>query len=66
MAETKQVDTKKMLKELAAKKAKVRFSERKKVEILEATKHYRKGQVITPHVTFADELIKSKIAKEVK
>jgi len=59
------VDSKKMLKELAEKKVKVRFSERLKLEILKDTKHYRKGQVINPHVTFGNELVKLKLAKKV-
>jgi hypothetical protein len=59
------VDSKKMLKELAEKKVKVRFSERLKLEILKDTKYYKKGQIITPHVTFGNELVKLKIAKKV-
>lgn len=68
MADNKKatVDSKKMLKDLANKKVKVKFSERKEVEIIKATKFYKEGQVVNPHVTFADELIKLGIAKEVK
>ena len=66
MAELKTIDTKALLVELGSKKTKMRYSDRKTVEILEDTKHYKKGQIISPHVTFADELIKLKIAKESK
>tara|TARA_R100000656_G_scaffold124173_2_gene101758 strand:+ start:3197 stop:3415 length:219 start_codon:yes stop_codon:yes gene_type:complete len=59
------VDSKKMLKELAEKKVKVRFSERLKLEILKDTKYYKKGQIINPHVTIGNELVKLKIAKKV-
>jgi hypothetical protein len=53
------------LKELAEKKVKVRFSERLKLEILKDTKYYKKGQIINPHVTIGNELVKLKIAKKV-
>ena len=59
------VDSKKMLKELADKSVKIKRNQRLKVEIVKATKHYKLGQVVTPHVTFANELIKLGIAKKV-
>ena len=62
----KAIDTKKLLKDLGSKETKMRYTDRKKVEVLKDTKHYRKGQIIAPHVTFADALIENKIAKEVK
>lgn len=62
----KTVDSKAMLKDLANNNVKVKFTERKKVEILEDTAYYKKGQIVNPHITFADRLIKDKIGKEVK
>lgn len=58
------MDSKAMLKENVGKK--IRYNERKQVEIIKATKHYKVGQVIAPHTVVADRLIKEKIAKEVK
>lgn len=63
---TKTVDTKAMLKDLGEKRAKVRFNDRIKIEILEDTQFYKKGQVVTPHRTFGELLIKEKIGKEIK
>jgi len=60
------INSKKMLKELADKKVVVKRNERLKVEIVKDTKHYKKGQVVTPHVTFGKELVKQGLAKEVK
>lgn len=60
------VDSKKMLKDLANEKRKIKFNDRVNVEVIKKTKHYRKGQKLNPHRTFAEELIKKKIAKEVK
>lgn len=61
-----EVNTKKMLKTLASEKRKVKLSERKEVEIIKDSGFYKKGQIIKPHVTFAEQLIKDKIAKEYK
>ena len=60
------VDAKKMLKNLAKDNRKIRLGDRKKVEIIKDTRFYKKGKVIKPHVTFAEQLISSKIAKEIK
>lgn len=62
----KTIDTKAMLKDLGEKKAKVKFNDRIKIEILEDTRFYKKGQIVTPHRTFGEELIKEKIGKEIK
>ena len=61
----KTMDAKGMLKELGAKKTKIKYGERMTVEILEDTKYYRQGQVIKPHTVIAKQLIKDKIAKAV-
>jgi len=60
------VNAKEMLKDLAKESRKIKLGKRTEVEIIKATKFYKKGQVIKPHSTFAEKLIKSKIAKEVK
>lgn len=62
----KTVDSKKMLKDLAKEGRKIKFNDRVELEVLEDTKHYKKGQLISPHRTFAEVLISKKIAKEVK
>lgn len=65
--ETKGVySAKAMLLKHGEQGTKIRYTDRKKVEIIKATKHYSVGQVINPHVIKADELIDLKIAKEVK
>jgi len=64
--DNKTVDSKKLLKNLANEKVKIKFNDRIKLEVLNDTKLYKKGQVINPHRTFGDQLVKQKIAKEVK
>lgn len=44
----------------------IKYGERKKVEIVKATKHYSVGQVINPHKIMGEALIKQGIAKEAK
>ena len=58
--------SKAMLLENAEKKTVIRYSDRLKVEIVKATKHYKVGQQIAPHKVKAEALIKAGIAKEVK
>ena len=66
-AAKKGVDAKAMLKNLAKEKTKIKFNDRMTIEIIsDDQKHYRKGQIITPHPTFGKELIKNKIGKELK
>lgn len=60
------ISGKELVKELAKQGKKIKFSDRKEVEILKDTKFYKKGQVINPHVTVADYLIEKKVAKETK
>ena len=62
----KTVDSKKMLKNLANEGRKIKFNDRVELEVLADTKHYKKGQIINPHVTFAEVLIVKKIAKATK
>ena len=61
-----EVNTKKMLKDLATEGRKIKFNDRQKLEIIKDSGFYKKGQVIEPHRTFAETLIKDKIAKAVK
>lgn len=44
----------------------IRYAERKRVEIVKATKHYKVGQKINPHKIMGEALIKQGIAKEAK
>ena len=60
------VDSKKMLKDLATEKRKIKFNDRLELEILKDSGFYKKGDIINPHVTFAEILIKDKIAKATK
>lgn len=66
MSDKKTGSAKEMVKELAKQSRKVKLNERKEVIILKDTKFYRKDQVISPHVTFAEFLIKNGVAKESK
>jgi len=59
-------DAKAMLLENAEKGTKIRYSDRKKVEIVKATKHYKVGMIVNPHLVKGLALIKQGIAKEVK
>lgn len=59
-------DAKGMLEKHTQAKTKIKYGERKEVEIIADTKYYKKGQVIRPHLIVADRLIEQKIAKEVK
>jgi hypothetical protein len=62
----KSMDSKEMLKRNAKAGRKIKYSDRIKLEIITNTKHYKKGQIINPHVVMGEQLIKDKIAKEVK
>lgn len=64
-AKVASIDSKKMLRELADNNVKIRFTQRKQVQLLKQTAFYHEGQIITPHITFADYLIKQKLAKAV-
>ncbi len=62
----KSMDSKEMLKRNAKAERKIKYGDRIKLEIITNTKHYKKGQIINPHVVMGEQLIKDKIAKEVK
>jgi hypothetical protein len=58
--------SKKMLTENGKKGTIIKFSERKEVEVIKATKYYNVGDILSPHVVKADALISQGIAKEFK
>lgn len=60
------VDSKKLLKNLASEKRVIKFNDRIELEIVKDTRFYKKGQIIKPHRVFGEELVKNRIAKEVK
>lgn len=68
MADTKNVELgyKKFLLEHGKKGTVTSQSARKKVEITQDVKSYKKGQVINPQTLWADHLIKLGVAKEVR
>ena len=59
-------DSKKMLLEAGEKETKFKYTDRKSVEIVKATKHYKVGDITSPHAVKADALIAQGIAKEYK
>lgn len=59
-------NVKAMLLENAEKGTKIKYSDRKKVEIVKETKHYKVGMIVNPHLVKADALIKQGIAKAIK
>jgi hypothetical protein len=58
--------SKKMLLENGKKGIVIKFTERKEVEVIKATKHYNVGDVLNPHIVKAEALITQGIAKEFK
>lgn len=62
----KTMDAKGMIALAVKEKTIISYGERKKIEIVENTKYFKKGQIIEPHSLMANQLIKDKIAKEVK
>lgn len=61
----KKAEPKAMLKKLANSNTKMRWHDRKKIEITEDTKHYKKGETYNPHVTWADHCIEQGFAKAI-
>lgn len=59
-------NAKAMLLANAEKGTKIKYTDRLKVEIVKATKHYKVGMIITPHKVKAEALVKAGIAKKVK
>ena len=59
-------NVKAMLLENAEKGTKIKYSDRKKVEIVKETKHYKVGMIVNPHLVKADALIKQGIANAIK
>lgn len=59
-------DAKGMIKTNSEKNTKIKYGERKSVEIIKDTKYLKAGRVISPHLVMADQMIKDKIAVAVK
>jgi hypothetical protein len=59
-------DAKAMIAENGAKRTVIRYADRVKLEIVQDTRHYKAGQIITPHKVMGEALIKQGIAKEYK
>ena len=59
-------DAKEMLTENGKKGTVIRYADRVKLEILNDTRYYKAGQIITPHKVMGEALVKQGIAKEVK
>lgn len=64
--EVKGFDSKAMLTKNAEKQTVIRYADRKKVEIIVATRHYKLGQIVSPHKVMAEALIEQGVAKEAK
>lgn len=60
------MDAKAMIDRNAKAGTKFRYNDRVKVQIVKATKYYKKGDVIEPHKLMAEQLIAEGTAKEVK
>lgn len=66
MSKQKVMDSKAMLSKANKEKRVIRYTDRLALEILTATKHYKKGQRINPHPLVAEQLIANGVAKELK
>ena len=64
--ESKGLDTKKVLKDAAQKKLKVKYNDRLKVKVVKDSKHLRKGYIFSPHKVIAEGYIKSELVELVK
>lgn len=63
----KGLKSKEMLKEAAEKKVKIKFNDRVKIQITsDNMRHFRKGDILSPHRVVAEKYISDKLAKEVK
>ena len=65
MATEKKMDAKGMLKQAAKDQSVIKRKERIKLEVIEKTEFYKKGQIIEPHTVMGEQLVKDKIAKAV-
>jgi len=59
-------DAKAMLTENGEKGTVIRYADRVKLVITQETRHYKEGQIITPHKVMGEALVKQGIAKEYK
>ena len=58
------MDVKGVLKKAGQEKRKIFRNDRVSLKIVKSTKHYKEGQIITPHRVMAEDLIRNKIAVE--
>lgn len=65
MATGKTMDAKGMLKQAGKDQRVIKRKKRVRLEVIEATKFYKKGQIIEPHTVMGEQLVKDKIAKAV-
>lgn len=56
-------DSKAMLAENGKKKTVIRYADRVTLKILADTRHYKEGQIITPHKVMGEALVKQGIAE---
>lgn len=56
-------NAKAMLLENGKKKTIIRYADRVKLKVTQATRHYKEGQIITPHKVMAEALVKQGIAE---
>lgn len=59
-------DSKAMLTENGKKGTIVKYADRVKLQVVKATRHYREGQIITPHKVMGEALVKQGVAKAYK
>jgi hypothetical protein len=64
--EVKGYDPKAMLAKANEEKKVIRYADRVALKVVKATKHYKLGQLISPHPLVAEQLIKNKVAEKVK
>lgn len=56
-------DSKAMLAENGKKKTVIRYADRVKLKVIQETRHYKEGQIITPHKVMGEALVKQGIAE---
>jgi hypothetical protein len=60
------MNSKEMIEKNSKELTKIRYNDRVDLEIIsDKTKHYKKGQLISPHKVMAEQLVKDKIAKAI-
>lgn len=62
--EVKAMDAKAMIAEHAKKGTKIKYNDRKRVEVVVDTDYMKKGDILTPHRIMADQMIKDGLVKD--